>query len=414
MRIAVIGTGISGMTAARLLCDDHELVVYEKRRHVGGHTHTQDVALEASTFVADTGFTLFNERQYPNFTKLLKRVGARWREAPRGFAVRCDRSGIEFAVTSIRGLFAQRRNLLRSWFFRMLRDAVRFRDACIAAMADGHDDLAVGKLVQEGRYEEPFSACFLRPLCSAVLPADRAAPLELSLRSFVEFLDRHCVFDDPGPPHWLVFPGGARMYALRLVEPYQAAIRANCAVKTVKRNADCVEVASADGAVERFDHVVIATAADEALAMLAEASNAEQAVLSAFTYGAREAVLHCDHRVVPQRDTARAGWSLHVPADETARPVFSYDLGFLQGGPHAPRVCVTLDPGPAVDPRKVLRTVELRCPLDTPEARAAQKRHGEISGINRTSFCGAHWGLGVHEDGVNSALEVCKPFGKGL
>ena len=414
MRIAVIGTGISGMTAAHLLCGEHDLVVFEMNGYVGGHTHTQDVPLDAAVYPVDTGFTLFNEERYPHFVRLLERIGARRAPVPRGFGFRCERTGIEFSLTSLNGLFAQRTNLFRSWYYRMLRDANRFCDEALDLLASGRDGGAMGEIMESGRYSQPFVDCFLVPLYAAVWWAKPGRMRKFPMRSFVEFLDQHCLLQAPGAPDWFVVPGGAQGYAERLVEPYRERVRLNCGVTSVRRGQDVVEVTADSGEAERFDHVVIAAHADQALAMLDDPSETEREVLGAFAYWPCQAVIHRDATLLPRRRAAQAGWCLLRPESDDAQPVLTYNVGFLHHGMDAEPLCVTLDPGDLVAPACVLKSMTFYSPLDTPESRAAQTRHHEISGHNRTSFCGAYWGQGCHEDGVRSALAVCEPFGKTL
>ncbi len=414
MRIAIIGAGVSGLTAAYLLRDEHEIALYEKLSHIGGHVYTQDVALEASVFHADTGFTLFNEERYPSFFKLLKSIGASYRPAPRGFAVRDEALGLEFCTTSWRGRFVQISNFLRPGFHQMMAGLERLRRACAETLREERGDMTLGEVLDSEGYSPDFRQCVVEPLAAGVWTNPTHALQSMPFRCFAEFLTRHAALDPPGRPHWLVCPGGARSYAMKLAEPYIDRLRLNCGVAKVRRFAEGVEVIAEDGLAERYDYVIIATHADDALAMLADPSEIEQEVLSAFRYVDRRLVIHQDERLFPRRSAARAGWSLFRPAAPDAKPLFSYDLGVLHGGPRAVKVGVALDPDGLVDESAVLRAVTLRCPLDTMASRAAQARQGEINGRTRTSFCGAYWGLGLHEDGVNSALEVCRQFGKTL
>lgn len=413
MRIAVIGTGISGTVAAYLLHQDHDLTVYEAGDYVGGHTHTLDVPLGERSYPVDTGFIVFNEPNYPNFVRLLRRLGVRWQPSTMAFSVRCERTGLEYRPSSPDTLFAQRRNLFRPWFWRMVRDVFRFRKES-AALLEGDDGRTLGQYLADGRYSRGFIDYFLVPMGSAIWSSDPERFREFPARTFVRFFENHGFLRVRGQPEWQVVCGGSRVYADALTAPYRDRIRLNCPVRIVRRMADGVEVRVAGAEPERFDKVVIATHSDEALKMLADPSAAEREILGAIPYQENLTVLHTDRSLLPQRRKVWASWNYHVPAEPLGRVAVTYYMNMLQSLDAPVEFCVTLNRPGDVDPATVIASMTYAHPVFDPDATHAQKRRAEISGIERTHYCGAYWGFGFHEDGVESALAVARHFGKEL
>jgi len=413
MRIAVIGTGISGMAAAHLLCDEHDITVFEANAYIGGHTHTQDVSLATGVYAVDTGFVVFNEATCPNFAKLLDRLGTASKPTRVGFSVRCDKTDFEWGKSSLRPMLAQRGSLLRPRFRAMMGEFKQFsRDASeLTESADGGQTM--GEFLDSRNYSPQFVDYFIAPLGSAIWAADAAEFRQFPAKLFVEFFQTHRLLDARGGPQWLVVDGGSQRYAERLVEPFRDRVRLNCKVESVRRLPDAVEVTAKGGEPERFDHVIIATHSDDALAMLADPSDAERDVLGAMPYKTRDMVLHFDRSMLPKRRATWAGWNYLVPAD--GQPVaLTYDMNLLQGLGAPVEFCVTINNTDVVHESKIVKRMTARLPLYTRESRAAQKRCDEISGVDRTHYCGAYWGYGFHEDGLKSALAVCQHFGKTL
>ena len=415
MRIAVVGTGISGLVAAHLLAPQHELVVYEAGDHVGGHTHTHDVTVDGRTWAVDTGFIVFNERTYPNLLALFEKLGVRWKRSDMSFAVKCERTGLEYNGTSTNALFAQRTNLLRPRFWRMIRDILRFyREA--PALLEGEDDrLTLGEYLRRERYSDAFVEEHLIPMGAAVWSTSPAGMLEFPARYLVRFFDNHGFLQVDDRPDWLVVEGGSRSYVEPLTAGFADAIRLHTPVTGIRRFADRVEIdsrsAGGESRTESFDRVVIASHGDTALRLLQDPSDQERDVLGCFQTQANETVLHTDASLLPRRSLARAAWNFHVTPEEQQAVTVTYWMNRLQGLEDAPDFLVTLNRTEAIDPDKILRRLSYRHPLYTPAAVEAQGRHAEINGVNRTHFCGAYWRYGFHEDGVVSALAAVEPLG---
>ncbi len=414
MKIAIIGTGISGMVTAYLLSESHEVTVFEKNDYIGGHTHTVDVEAGANSYPVDTGFIVFNEVTYPNFVKLLRRLDVPWKDSRMSFSLRCDQTGLEFCPSSLDSLFAQRRNLLRPAFYRMVMDIFRFRGGALKLLETLDDQVTLADYLEREKYSSLFVEKFILPMGAAIWSADPLRFRQFPARYFVEFFHNHGFLRARNQPQWLVVQGGSRNYVEKLVKPFAGNIRLNSPVVSIKRGDDHVEVQSPAGGTERFDAVVLAVHSDEALALLSDPSDAEREVLSAIPYQENMTVLHTDSTLLPRLRKCWAAWNYYVPRESRERVALTYDMNILQGLEAPVEFCVTLNRQEEIDPAKAVRKILYGHPVFTPAGRSAQGRRDEISGIRSTYYCGAYWSYGFHEDGVKSALAVCKHFGKGL
>jgi predicted NAD/FAD-binding protein len=414
MRIAVIGTGIAGMVAAYLLGDEHELVVFEAEDYVGGHTNTIDVGLTGQTYAVDTGFIVFNEKTYPNFLRLMKRLGIAWQPSNMSFSVQCKKTGLEFSPSSLNALFIQRRNLLRPAFYRMIFDIFKFRRESEDLLKTDDYSLTLQNFLTAKRFSRLFIDHFILPMGAAIWSADPVKFNEFPALYFAQFFENHGFLNLRNQPQWLVIKGGSKQYVKPLTRSYADRIRLNCPVKYIRRYPDHVSVQTADGQPERFDQAVIATHSDQALAMLQDPSDNEKEILGAIPYQDNHAVLHSDESVLPQKKAAWASWNYHIPQAQSGRVALTYDMNILQSLGAPVEYCVSLNLPNSIDPAKKIKEMHYHHPAYNPKSLAARNRHEEINGVNRTYFCGAYWGYGFHEDGVNSALVVGKHFGKSL
>jgi len=414
MRIAVIGTGIAGMVAAYLLSEDYELVVYEAADYVGGHTNTVDVRLNGQSYAVDTGFIVFNEKTYPNFVKLMKRLGVAWKPSNMSFSVQCKKTGLEFCPSSLNSLFIQRRNLLRPSFYRMILDIFRFRRKSEELLKSNDYTLTLEDFLAQKGFSKLFIEHFIIPMGEAIWSADPIKFNEFPALYFAQFFKNHGFLNVRNQPQWQVIKGGSRQYVEPLCKRFRHQIRLNCAVKAVRRYPDRVEVRAENKPAERFDQVVIATHSDQALAILEDPSGPEKEILGSIPYQENQAVLHSDESILPSKRAAWASWNYHIPKAELGRVALTYDMNILQSLGAPIEYCVTLNLPDAADPSKKIKEMLYHHPVYNPKSLAARNRHPEINGVNRTYFCGAYWGYGFHEDGVNSALEVAKHFGKSL
>lgn len=414
MRIAIVGTGISGMTSGYLLSEEHEVTIYEANSTIGGHTATVDVPLNGRMWPVDTGFIVFNDKTYPHFTRLMNHLGVSSQPSVMSFSLQDLKSGLVFCPSSLNSLFVQRRNLLRPAFYRMLLDASRFRREARKLLDSNDEQTTLETYLAANRYGAEFIDHFLIPMGAAIWSAGPGAFRQFPVRYFVEFFENHGFLNIADQPEWRVIKGGSRNYIGPITRPFASRIRLNSPVVAVTRSAENVMVKTADGCLDDYDHVVIATHSDQALAMLADPSAIERAVLGPIGYQENQVVLHSDTSVLPPQQTAWASWNYLTPERPSDRVALTYNMNMLQGLDAPETLCVSLNIGDRIDPTKVIRHFVYHHPIYTPESLAARRRHAEISGVNRTSFCGAYWGYGFHEDGVNSALAVCRAFGKDL
>jgi predicted NAD/FAD-binding protein len=414
MRIAIIGSGISGLVSAYLLHPGHDIVVFEANDYIGGHTHTVDVTWAGRTYAVDTGFIVFNEATYPNFVKLLKRLGVSWQPSTMSFSVNSKKDGLEYSPSSLNALFAQRRNLFRPSFYRMIYDIFRFRRESMELLRRKDQETTLGDYLKAKGYSETFVHDFIIPMGSAIWSAAPEQSWHLPARFFIRFFDNHGFLKIRNQPQWLVIKGGSKRYVEKLSRGFRDRIRLACPVMKVTRHADCVEVTPEEAASERFDQVIIATHSDQALAMLADPSEAERRILGSIPYQKNLAILHTDTSCLPKRRACWASWNYHVPETDLDKVAVTYDMNILQQIKAPVEFCVTLNLVETIGAEKIIRNMVYHHPVFTPTGLASQKQHEEINGVNRTYFCGAYWGFGFHEDGVNSALAVCRHFGKRL
>ncbi|MBL8861908.1 MAG: FAD-dependent oxidoreductase [Planctomycetes bacterium] len=413
MKIAVVGTGVSGMLAGRLLAGVHDVTLFESEERVGGHVHTHAVRDGARTVPVDTGFIVCNDRTYPHFMRLLSILSIETQASRMSFSVACRRTGLEYNGTSLNALFAQRSNLLRPSFHRMVRDILRFHRDAPRVLAAGDSTLTLGDLLQSGRYGPEFAEHYILPMGGAVWSAEPAMMRDFPAITFLRFFQNHGMLSVDDRPVWRVVKGGSRVYADALIAPLRDRIRTGCPVVSIRRTADGVDITTLGATPERFDQVVIAAHSDQALAMLADPSEEERVVLGAIPYQENVAVLHTDTRVMPRRKLAWAAWNYHLGTDGGGVAV-TYWMNELQTLAGPTQWFVTLNDVAGIDPDKVLRRITYQHPVYRREGIAAQARWSEINGVRRTWYCGAYWAYGFHEDGVRSALRVAERFGRSL
>jgi len=410
MKIAVVGSGISGLAAGWLLGRDHDVTVYEASDYFGGHTHTHDIQLGGRSHAVDSGFIVFNTLNYPLLSRLFDELGVESQATTMSFAVRNERSGLEYNATSLGGLFCQRRNLVSPRFLGMLREIARFYREAPAVLAIEGDGPTLGDYLQRQRYSPAFRDDHLVPMASALWSSPSAQVLQFPLRYLVQFMANHRMLQASGRPPWRVVKGGSRSYVDALRSRWRVRERLGCAVNAVSQEADGVRVDSAAGS-SRYDHVVLACHGDQALSLLVDATERERDILGAVTYQANDTVLHTDASVLPRRRKAWAAWNALVPQVPDEACTVSYCMNLLQSLDAAEPVIVSLNSSARIAPGKVLRRMRYSHQVYTHAAVRAQKRKHEIQGKRRIWFAGAYWGWGFHEDGMRSAVDVAHGLG---
>lgn len=415
MRIAVIGAGIAGLGTAWLLQrQGHDVTLFEAAARPGGHTATVDVTLEGHCFPVDTGFLVYNERTYPRFTALLRELGVTTVASDMSFACRIDSAGVEWAGTNARTLFAQPSNVLRPAFWGMLADIVRFNREATALTADGavQWNPALGDYLAANRYGAAFREWYLLPMAAAIWSSPKGDILDFPVQTFARFCRNHGLLSLTDRPQWRTVAGGARTYVERIVATLPD-VRCASPVSRVLRRADHVLVDTARHPAERFDEVVLACHSDQARAILADRSPAEDRLLGGVRYQANRVVLHTDPALLPRRRVAWSAWNYLASDGGDAAPVaVSYLINRLQPLPCRTPVIVTLNPPFEPAPGHVLQTFEYHHPVLDGRAVAAQRGLGALQGLHRVWFAGAWLGYGFHEDGLASAHAVADAIGR--
>ncbi len=410
VKIAIVGTGVSGLVAAHLLHPEHELVVYEAGERVGGHTNTVRIDSADETHWIDTGFIVFNDRNYPSFEALLAELGVASQPSHMSFSVSDGRGGFEYSGTPW-GLFARPAHMLSPSFLAMLRDWRRFNREARALIGMNGTAPSLGHWLEERGFSQHFVERLIVPQASAVWSADPEQMWSFPASFMAEFFNNHGMFGLRDRPRWRTVAGGSISYVEAITAPWRDRIRLRAPVRSIERLSDGVRI-EADGCEsEDFDEVVIATHSDQALAMLADPSEAEREILSAIPYQRNEAVLHTDVSMLPRRRSAWASWNFHLTEEPAGRTTVTYWMNHLQRLRAEREFLLTLNRSEQIDPAKVLRRFSYEHPVYTAEGVRAQTQHGEISGVRRTHYCGAYWGWGFHEDGVLSAQRACERVG---
>ena len=413
MKIAIIGSGIAGNVAAYTLRQAHDITVFESGSYVGGHTNTVDVYEDDRSIAVDTGFIVFNDRTYPNFIRLLDEIGQASQPSEMSFSVQADDGKIEYSGSSLNGLFAQRRNIVRPPFYRMIRDILRFNRTTLPGIDRLDDEETLGNYLRKNGYSHEFVNHYLIPMAAAIWSAEPGSVLEMPVRFLVRFFANHGLLQISNRPIWRVIKGGSREYVGKLVDGHRDRIRLNSPVQSIRRIDQRVEVHSATGGTESFDYVFVACHSDQALGLLKDATRTEREVLGAIHYQSNEAILHTDASLMPKKRCAWAAWNYHIPRDSSRHVAVTYNMNILQGLEATKQYLVTLNNDRHIDPDKVIRTVQYEHPVYSRESVAAQRRQAEIN-TDRTFFCGAYWRSGFHEDGVVSALNALGHFEERL
>lgn len=409
MKIAIIGSGIAGNTLAYYLHPQHDITVFEAESHIGGHTHTHHIEHEGQAMSVDTGFIVFNDRTYPNFIQLLNALNVAWQPSNMSFSVRCEHSGLEYNGTTLNSLFAQRSNLFKPSFYRMIRDILRFNKESLALLQEG-SEIRLGDYLHQNCYSQQFIDYYIIPMGAAIWSTEASQMLDFPARFFIRFFHHHGMLTVNDRPQWRTISGGSASYVQALTAGFADKIRLNTPVESVRRLKKSVRVKPRFGEEEKFDYVFFACHSDQALRMLADPSTTETAVLGAIPYQENTVYLHHDSRMMPKRKLAWAAWNYHVCKPVLDRVAVTYNMNILQNLSSKEPLLVTLNHTRDIDPAKVIKRIQYTHPVYTVAGAIAQTRHAEISGVNRTGYAGAYWRNGFHEDGVVSALEALKHF----
>ncbi len=409
MRIAILGAGISGLVCGYLLRRNHDVTIFEANDYIGGHTHTVAVDVDGERHDVDTGFIVFNHDFYPNFTRLLAELGVKSQLTTMSLSVRCDESGLEYCGGSLDGLFAQRGNLFNWRFYRLLREVRRFQKQGVQALDSIDDQLTVAGFIEHYEYSSDFLRWFLMPMGSALWSAPLDEFKRYPIRFVIQFFRNHGMMQILGRSPWRVITGGSVRYVERLTAGWTDSIRLRLPVRRVTRRADSIDVSHEQG-VERFDEVIFACHSDQALRLLDQPSTVETEILSHFPYQENETVLHTDTSVLPSNHRAWGSWNYHLARHSEKAASVTYNMNLLQSLRAKSTFCVSLNEEGIRDDR-ILKRIRYHHPVFRTGRERMQARHAELIRGQRSSYCGAYWGFGFHEDGVRSALAVCEAYG---
>jgi predicted NAD/FAD-binding protein len=410
-RIAIIGSGISGLTCAYLLSRQHQVTLFETSDRLGGHTATVDVELNKQSTSVDTGFIVFNDRTYPNFIKLMNQIDIRSKPTEMSFSVHNHNNGLEYNGHNLDTLFAQRRNLLNPRFYKFVFEILRFNK--LAKKFNSHQTNnnieTLGDFLESHKFSDYFANNYILAMVAAIWSSSINNCRDFPLVFFMRFFNNHGLLDIKNRPQWFVIKGGSSSYIPRLIQ-YTKDIRLSNAVTSVVRHPNHVEVTSKNQ-TEIFDEVIFACHSDQALDLLADANPTETNLLRAMEYRNNEVVLHTDPNLLPKRKKAHASWNYWIDSSTNDLPSVTYNMNILQGLVVDETVCITLNQTQKIDPKKILRQFNYSHPVFTSNSLHAQQQRKLICGQQHTHFCGAYWYNGFHEDGVKSALDVCDYFG---
>jgi predicted NAD/FAD-binding protein len=408
MKVAIIGAGISGLTAAYYLKRHHQVSVFEVADKIGGHTATVDINHQGSDYAIDTGFIVFNDWTYPNFIELMDELGVESEPTEMSFSVRCENSGIEYGGNNLNTMFAQRRNLLRPSFHKMIRDILKFNREAIRDLDCGNisQTTTLGEYLRANQYGEAFIYQYILPMGCAIWSASTERMIDFPLRFFVQFFKNHGLLSVNNRPQWRVIKGGSRSYLDPLTEGFSKSISINANISRIRRLGDSVELIMSDGRVLAYDHIVLACHSDQALSLLQDASFAERNALSAIPYQQNEVVLHTDENLLPRRRGAWSSWNYLLRERFQERAVLTYNMNILQGIKSDSTFCVTLNATESISPAKIIDRFNYSHPVFSLDSVLATNRIEQINGNNNTWFAGAYLGNGFHEDGVVSGRQV--------
>lgn len=416
MKIAIVGSGISGLTCAYLLNREHDITVFEKNDYVGGHTHTHEIEYDGEEFSVDSGFIVYNEWTYPNFIKLLDQLGVERQLTRMGFSVKSEKNNLEYAGHSLNGLFAQRSNFFRPSFMRILFSMRRFNAEARDDLGTLDPQITLGQYLTSNNYPREFIQHYIIPIGAAIWSTVPKQMMDVPAVFFIRFFENHGLLQVVNRPNWWVISGGSKKYVEKMIYDFKGKIRLSTPVKNVKRGIDSITVKFGSNGLEKenFDSIIFACHSNQSLAMLDSPSKQEEEVLSAIKYQRNDALLHFDDSILPKRKNAWSSWNYLLDEDPNRAVALTYNMNILQSLKSDRTFCVSLNSGDLIDRSKVIKHLNYEHPLFTLSSINAQGRKHEISGKNNTYYCGAYWRNGFHEDGVTSALDVCKDFGQSL
>ncbi|MAP66599.1 MAG: FAD-dependent oxidoreductase [Candidatus Marinimicrobia bacterium] len=410
LKIAIIGSGISGLTSAFLLSKKHEVFLYEKNDYIGGHTHTHEIYENDKKINVDSGFIVYNENTYPNFMKLLDILKIESQHTTMGFSVKSDSNDFEYAGNSIHSIFAQKSNIFRPSFLKMIYQILRFNKISKNEYNNIDENVTLNDYLLKFSFSEKFVNHYIIPMGAAIWSTSPKKMLNMPAKFFIRFFQNHGLLKVINRPQWWVIKNGSKQYVKKIIKPFENNIVLNCKINSISRSNEKVTI-KFDKSEKIFDAVVIATHSDQALELLSDSTDAENQILGSIKYQKNSALIHTDKSILPKRKIAWSSWNYLLNESSDNLVTLTYNMNILQTLKSKKVYCVTLNNTTSIDESKIIKKIIYHHPLFDLESVKAQNQKNKICGSNNTYFCGAYWGYGFHEDGVNSALDVCKKFG---
>ena len=406
MKVAVIGSGISGNTLAYLLNKNHDVTLYEKDKRIGGHSHTHKIIINNKKVNVDTGFIVFNKKTYPLFTALLNKLGVKYENSNMSFSVFSKKNNFEYNGTTLNSLFSQRSNLLNPRFIKMIFEILRFNKEAIKLSSK---TILLKQYLKNNNYSAYFCKNYILPMGAAIWSSDIKTILNFPAHFFINFFKNHGMLSVTNRPQWLTIKGGSQQYVKKLTNDFKNKIRLNSKIKNVIRNKNYIVIED-DRRKEKFDYVFFACHSDEALKVLKKPTTDEVEILKALPYQKNDIILHTDSTIMPQKKLSWAAWNYNIDSPEDSPISLTYNMNILQNIKTKETLLVTLNTKQPISRDKVIKKLQYTHPKFSKESLDAQQKNKIISGKNRTFYSGAYWGKGFHEDGVKSAYEAVKIF----
>jgi predicted NAD/FAD-binding protein len=408
MKIAIIGSGISGNTLAYYLNPHHQIVLFESNDRIGGHSHTHHLDVFNQKVSVDTGFIVFNKKTYSNFLKLLHELKVPYEKSAMSFSVKDSKKDFEYNGTSLNALFAQRKNFINPKFYKMIREILRFNKSSILLLGK-NEEISLGDYLKREGYSDFFKKYYILPMGSAIWSSNIKTMMQFPAKFFIQFFNNHGMLNINDRPQWLTISGGSINYVNKMIEPFRKKIKINQNIKYVERKKDHIAIHHKDR-IEKFDWVFFACHSDEALKLIKSPSLHEKNILKAIPYTDNEVILHYDDHFMPKRKLTWAAWNYHIDDNANSPASLTYNMNILQNLKTEIPLLVTLNPLQKINKKKIIKTLSYAHPQYSLRSIEAQSKYHLISGVNRTSFAGAYWGNGFHEDGVKSALDAIQQF----
>jgi len=408
MKIAIIGSGISGNTLAYYLNPHHQIALFESNDRIGVHSHTHHIDVFNQKVSVDTGFIVFNKKTYPNFLKLLHELKVPYEKSAMSFSVKDSQKDFEYNGTSLNALFAQRKNFINPKFYKMIREILRFNKSSIILLSS-NEEISLGDYLKREGYSDFFKKYYILPMGSAIWSSNIKTMMQFPAKFFIQFFNNHGMLNINDRPQWLTISGGSINYVNKMIEPFRKKIKINQNIKYVERKKDHIAIHHKDR-IEKFDWVFFACHSDEALKLIKSPSFHEKNILKAIPYTDNEVILHYDDHFMPKRKLAWAAWNYHIDDNANSPASLTYNMNILQNLKTEVPLLVTLNPLQKINKKKIIKTLSYAHPQYSLRSIEAQSKYHLISGVNRTSFAGAYWGNGFHEDGVKSALDAIQQF----